>query len=119
MKQPQEIEVWYILPAIRREFANIMVNEFKISQKNVAKILDVTESAVSQYLKLKRGKMVCFDKGIKVRIKSAVERIIKNNSTVIKEIFEICSLIKKSGMLCKIHKDCDNKVPNNCCVCLR
>ena len=52
---PQEIEVWYIIPALRREFASIL-KEKGFPQKQIAEKLKLTESAVSQYLKLKRAK---------------------------------------------------------------
>ena len=36
---PQEIEVRYILPAIRRELARIFIQDHKLNQKEAAKIL--------------------------------------------------------------------------------
>ena len=65
---PQEVEVWYVLPAIRRELAKVMKTktvqradedgdkkEHKITQKEIAKMLGVTEPAITQYLLRKRG----------------------------------------------------------------
>ena len=46
-KLPQEIEVWDILPAIRKAFAKIFVEDFKLSQKKTAELLQLTEPAVS------------------------------------------------------------------------
>ena len=57
---PQEIEVWYVLPALRREYAKVLIKEHKLSQKGVAEILQVTESAISQYLTGKRASKVKF-----------------------------------------------------------
>ena len=50
---PQEIEVWYIIPAVRRELAKSMV-KIGLKQKQIAVTLGITEAAVSQYLKLDR-----------------------------------------------------------------
>ncbi len=61
MKVPCELIIWDILPAIRREFARILVEDFNLTQRETAKKLGVTESAVSQYMKFKRGKAVKFD----------------------------------------------------------
>ena len=36
---PQEIEVWYLIPAIRREVANVLIAEHKLKQKMIAVIL--------------------------------------------------------------------------------
>ena len=45
--QPQEVEVLYILPAIRRELAKEMKKQ-GLEQKKIAGLLFVTEAAVSQ-----------------------------------------------------------------------
>jgi len=64
MKTPCELIVWYVLPAIRREFARVLVKEFNLTQREAARKLGVTESAVSQYLKSKRGKEMKFNQEI-------------------------------------------------------
>ena len=51
---PQEIEAWFVLPAIRKELAMAMKQE-NLEQKKIAKLLGVTEAAVSHYIKNKRG----------------------------------------------------------------
>ena len=52
---PCEIISWQVLPAVRREISIYMVNEKNISRKDVAKKLRLTEAAVCQYIKHKRG----------------------------------------------------------------
>lgn len=52
---PCEIISWQVLPAVRREIAIYMVNEKNISRKDIAKKLSLTEAAVCQYIKHKRG----------------------------------------------------------------
>ncbi|MFH1405899.1 MAG: hypothetical protein ABIG52_01635 [Nanoarchaeota archaeon] len=54
-KHPQEIEVWYILPAIRKELV-LALKEKGHTQKEIASFLNVTEPAISQYTKEKRAK---------------------------------------------------------------
>ena len=67
---PQEVEVWYVLPAIRRELSKVMktkvvqradvdgeVKEHKITQKEIARMLGVTEPAITQYLLKKKDKI--------------------------------------------------------------
>ncbi len=100
---PQEIEVWYILPAIRAELAKIMFKK-GLKQKEIAKILGIANSAVCQYLKQRRANEIQFDEEIKKEIEKSCDNIIKNESCAIKEIQHICSFIKKSGFLCYIHK---------------
>ena len=49
-KHPQEIEVWYILPAIRKELV-VVLKESGLTQRKIAGMLKVTEAAISQYSK--------------------------------------------------------------------
>src|SRR3989338_7359320 len=57
---PQDIEVRYILPAIRRELTNAFIEKHKLNQKEAAKLLGMTEAAISQYRHSKRAKEVVF-----------------------------------------------------------
>ena len=78
---PQEIEVRYILPAIRRELARIFIHEHKMSQKNAAKILGLTEAAVSQYQHSKRAKEVVFSNEVVSEIKKSAERVLAEKNS--------------------------------------
>ena len=59
---PQEIEVWYIIPAIRRELTKILIKQYNLKQKKVAMLLGISEAAISQYLSNKRGQEIKFPK---------------------------------------------------------
>ena len=115
---PQEIEVRYILPAIRREFAKILVEEMKKPQKETAKILDITEAAVSQYLHFKRAKEVVFTEDAKKEIRKSIEKLVSNYSKqrLIAEIYRICNLTDVRQILCGIHRS-QSKDLENCNVC--
>lgn len=117
MKQPQEIEVWYILPSLRKELAKELV-KLGMKQKEVASLLDVTEAAISQYFKAKRAKGITFNKKIKAKIKTAAKNIYHNKESFTKEIQDLCALIKKENILCEIHKKHD-KVPKKCDICFK
>lgn len=114
---PQEIEVWYLLPAIRREFALSMIKK-GMKQKDIAKVMDIRESTVSQYLSSTRAKAIKFNKGIKKSIDIAVNKIINKESSIILEIQKICELAKKQKFLCSIHKKHDKNL-SQCGVCLK
>jgi len=92
----------YVLPAIRREIAKYMLLA-GLKQKEIAKKLKITEPAVSQYLKSKRAKKVSFNKKVDDCIKRSAELLIKNKSCIIKEMQKCCWLVKKEGILCKLH----------------
>ena len=56
MITPTEMLYWEVLPALRCEMVKCL-KECNLSQKDIAQLLDITPSAVSQYLKGKRGKL--------------------------------------------------------------
>jgi predicted transcriptional regulator len=108
----QELEVWYIIPAIRKELAVGLLNN-NLKQKDVAKIMNVTESAVSQYLKSKRAKLVNFDDDVKSIIYSSANAVLKNPLTINCEIQKILVKLRDMGVLCDYHK----KLGNTSCFC--
>jgi len=114
MLLPQEIEVWYVVPAIRKEIVlSLLARGYK--KREIARILNITEAAVSQYAKNKRASKINFSKKIKQEIKKASLRIAKG-CCVNKEIQKLCFLIRKTKELCKIHKSLE-PVTCNCKVC--
>ena len=117
---PQEIEVRYILPAIRRELARIFIQEHKLSQKEAAKILGLTEAAVSQYQHSKRAKEVVFSNTVVDEIRMSAKRILaeKNNNRqrIIAEMYRITNLTTVRQVLCDIHRS-QSKDLENCNVC--
>ena len=116
---PQEIEVRYILPAIRRELSRIFIHEHKLSQKEAAKLLGLTESAVSQYQHSKRAKEVVFSSNVVNEIKVSADRILADNANkqrLIGEMYRISNLTKVRQILCDLHRS-QSKELGNCNVC--
>ncbi|MBS3114489.1 hypothetical protein J4448_05295 [Candidatus Woesearchaeota archaeon] len=116
---PQEIEVRYILPAIRRELARIFIQDHKLSQKEAANILGLTEAAISQYQHSKRAKEVVFSDAVVTEIRNSTEKILaeKNNKQrVIAEMYRISNLTKVRQILCDIHR-AQSKELESCNIC--
>lgn len=101
---PQEIEVWYIIPAIRRELAQILIKKHNLKYEQTGKILGVSKAAISQYLHKKRAKEIKFPEKIKKEIENASDRIIINNQLVVKEIMSLINKIKQEGVACQACK---------------
>lgn len=114
---PQEIEVWYLIPALRRELAKVLVKEHNLTQKKVADILGVTEAAVSQYMKSKRGKEVHFTKKDMAEIKKAAKCITAKNQDCVESIYGLCVHFRGSKLLCDLHRKRDKNVPAGCNAC--
>lgn len=118
MQQPQEIEVWYVLPAIRKQLALTLITNFGLKQKKVASLLGIRESTVSQYIKEKRAREITFSEKVNNEIKKSASVIFKDSSKLVSEVQKICKVIKSERILCQIHK-MHSKTPVNCEVCLK
>ncbi|MBU0758112.1 MAG: helix-turn-helix domain-containing protein [Nanoarchaeota archaeon] len=116
MLTPQEVNVWYVLPALRREIT-LSFKKNGMKQKEIAAILGVTEPAVSQYLKNKRASTIRFTEEIKKEIDTAAKNMITDKKCHRFLVQNLLTKIKKSGFLCVIHREHDN-VPKCCNVCL-
>jgi predicted transcriptional regulator len=110
--QPQEIQVWYLIPSIRKEIALAMKKE-NLPQKNIASLLGITEAAISQYSNKKRAKGIIFGKKVLDEISLAAKRIIKGDKPTF-EIQRILKLEETHKILCSLHRkhggasdDCD------------
>lgn len=116
---PQEIEVWEILPAIRKEFAKELICEHKLSQKDAAKLLNITDAAVSQYLRSKRASNITFGEITLKEIKKSTARIVKEGKSIMEEMQKICRLPEVRQQICKLHKKQSKSIPEGCSICLK
>jgi hypothetical protein len=117
IKTPQELEVWYVIPAIRRELTKTMLAE-GLTQKKAAQLLGVTEPAISQYLSSKRAKEVNFDRKTLSKIKAFAKKMVRNEENALEAVQQMCARVRKQKILCKVHRK-KSKVPSNCDVCLK
>ncbi|HLE06488.1 MAG TPA: transcriptional regulator, partial [Candidatus Nanoarchaeia archaeon] len=79
---PQELEVFYVIPAIRKELA-VKLKANGLSQKKIAGIFGVTEACVSNYFKSKRANDVKFSPELKSMIDNCAKEISKGKSCFI------------------------------------
>jgi hypothetical protein len=104
----QKIELNTIIPAIRKELIKFLEKK-GLNDSEIARKLNITKSAISQYKSGKRGKKLAFPKEIEHMIKKSSESIAKGKSAN-SEIAKIITEIKKCRYICKV---CKCK-PGNC-----
>lgn len=97
MSLPCEFIAKYVIPSLRREIVRILSEEYGMSNREIARILDLTDAAVSQYLSDKRGKAFEIDKNVMGMIKQSAERIARRETTIDEEICRICEVLKRGG----------------------
>ena len=116
-----EIMVQEIFPTVRALIARDLMETFNYNQAETALKMGVTQPAISQYKRELRGKKAkLLEENIVVR--KSIKDAAKALSTA-KNPFEsgilctVCRDIRKSGILCKLHKEA---IPTlkNCNLCI-
>lgn len=118
MDFPQEIELWYIIPAIRKELSKEL-KLLGLKQKDIANLLGITEAAVSQYQSSKRATNLKLNKELQKTIKKAAKQLINNTDSLLETVQELCETIRKQGILCKVHKKHSKNIPKKCKICMK
>ena len=116
---PQEIEVWYLIPALRKELARIFIEDNGLNQKKAAEILGISDAAISQYLSSKRGSEVKFSKEEIAKIKKVAEEIINEDGDIMKKIYQLSVSLRGSKVICGIHMSQDKGVERGCDICFK
>lgn len=119
MKTPCEIVVWYVLPTIRREIAKELVEAYHMKQADVGRLFGVTDAAISQYLKKKRGGSSLIEDSehysrFLEEIKSSAKYIYDGKSNMSVEMCRICKYIKNVGLLAQIYSDSTGQEAPQC-----
>ncbi len=101
---PCEIISWHVLPAVRREITKYLVTEKRVTRKIVSKKLGLTEAAVCQYLKAKRGGNYSFNDSDLRKIKKMADIMMESDKgfdglcVVCKEFDAPYEMMEKNGV---------------------
>jgi len=122
MKPVCEIIAQEILPAARSFLAKKLIDDYKLSQRRVAKLMGLTQPAVSQYKRNLRGhKIEIFtsDPTLLSMMESFAKKIAEGMSIEeqTREFRKICKFMSKNGYICTIHKR-NEPLLENCNICL-
>jgi len=103
IETPCEQYRYILLPNIRKELANCLIEIFKLSQRQAAIKLGITPAAVCQYRKKKRGGDVIFSQKLMMEFVSSANRINTHGETVVqKELCRLCNKVKREKAIDKI-----------------
>ena len=111
---PEEVEVWYIFPALRREIS-IELRALGLKNTEIAERLSLTKAAVSQYISGKRAAGFEFDDKFKVKIKKGAKEI-KDGGHVVAVIKKLTKELWKTDFVCELHKKFAD-LPKECDWC--
>jgi uncharacterized protein len=108
MNTPCELIVFHVLPMIKKGLADELIDNHDLSQREVARLLEVTDSVVSIYRGQKRSydeRMIktkqYFD--LRYELEGGAIQLI-NGIKIQTVVCHICSNIRESGLLDFIHE---------------
>ena len=111
---PQEIEVWYIIPAIRKELAKVFVKTHKLSYEKAGGILGISKAAVSQYLSNKRATKFKLPETIKKEVAKSVKKLLETPKQAPVEIEKILKIIRNKRCSCDLCKKYNPEIIKLC-----
>jgi predicted transcriptional regulator len=122
---PEELASKSVIPAIRALIVKRLVEDHGMTQQQAAKLLGVTQPAVSKYLHQKRGAAIRLG-GIR-EVEEATTDIAKmvcsrkvKPMDVMSRIEEACDYVRRNRFMCDLHKRLEPEFDvNSCHVCER
>ncbi len=111
---PQEIEVWYIIPKIRKEMALLLVKKNGLSYEKAGDLLGVSKAAVSQYISNKRANKIKISDEIQKEIEQSTDLLADKKSNGMVEIERILGIMKTTKCSCDVCKKYNKDVIKYC-----
>jgi uncharacterized protein len=111
---PQEIEVWYIIPAVRKELAKLLTKDYGLSYEKAGKILGISKAAISQYISNKRANKIKISDSIKKEVKKSAKILSEDHRAAITEIQRILQIMKIKKCSCDVCKQYNKGVLEYC-----
>lgn len=124
MSLPCEVAVKCLLPPVRATIAKTLTTKHNLTQIEAAKLLGISQPAISLYERKMRGKAINLesDPEIAKLIENLAEALVRGNLSrkdFIQAFCEICKAIRAKGLLCHMHKTFDPTIDiEKCELCL-
>lgn len=123
MLLPDEIVARSALPALRAIVGRKLIELHGMTQEEAAERLGITQSAISNYTRRKRG--IALDLSKSVEVQKITDDIVSvltgdnvNRYEVMNAFTRACDYLKKKRVLCDVHEKLDpSLVAENCHAC--
>jgi uncharacterized protein len=123
MLLPSEIEARSLIPAIRAILAKKLVNEYDMKEEIVARVLGVTQAAVSNYLRGTRWDIQLMDKLSSVmevmRMTDDIARDLTSNKAytpnTMAKFVELCNYMRYTFIICDVHHNMESNIDEQVC----
>lgn len=114
-----------VVPAVKALVVKELVEKYNLRQEEVAKILGISQSAVSKYTRNVRGYVINVERVDEVKpILRKITRLVLNGEYSMTEFLmlfcNMCNLIRKKGLMCDFCRKTDKRLQfKECNFCLR
>jgi uncharacterized protein len=120
---PCEVGVKTVLPAVKAVMARTIVEKHGLREKQTAKLLGLSQSAVSRYVSRERGNLLAIENTAEVLtlIDQMVSYLIKepDKKMEMMQLFcQICILVREKGLMCPLcQKEMAKNWAHTCLFC--
>jgi len=117
---PCEIAVKCLLPPVRARVAKTLTTKYNLTQIDAAKLLGISQPAISLYDRKIRGKAISLEKDTEITelIENLACALVKDNlahKDFIRRFCEICKATRAKGLLCQMHETFDPAISAEKC----
>jgi predicted transcriptional regulator len=123
MLLPSEIEAKSLIPAVRAILAKKLIKEYSLKEEDVAKVLGITQAAVSNYVRRTRGDIGLISKLESVtEIMRMVDDIARDLSTnkvytpsTLAKFIGLCNYMRYTLIICDVHHSIESNIDEQIC----
>ena len=123
MLLPSEIEAKSLIPAVRAILAKKLIKEYSLKEEDVAKVLGITQAAVSNYVRGTRGDIELISKLESVReVMRMIDDIGKDLSTnkaytpsTLAKFVGLCNYMRYTLIICDVHHSMESNIDEQIC----
>jgi predicted transcriptional regulator len=123
MLLPSEIEAKSLIPAVRAILATKLIKEYSLKEEDVARVLGITQAAVSNYVRGTRGDIELITKLESVReVMRMIDDIAKDLSTnkaytpsTLAKFVGLCNYMRYTLIICDVHHSMESNIDEQIC----
>jgi len=123
MLLPSEIEAKSLIPAVRAILAKRLIKDYSLKEEDVAKVLGITQAAVSNYVRGTRGDVELISKLVSVReVMRMIDDIAKDISTnkaytpsTLAKFVGLCNYMRYTLIICDVHHSIESNIDEQIC----
>ena len=120
---PCEVGVKTVLPAVKAVMARQIVEKHGLNEQEAAKLLGLSQSAVSRYISKERGNTLAIEGSTEILalVDQMVASLIKqpdNREEILRLFCQTCTAIRAKGLMCPAcQKEMPKEWAQNCLFC--